>query len=54
MLRYPTISSFVRYLEEGEFDMIIQRSDEKRQGKSRLGRIRFRRKKLEANVQSKD
>jgi amino acid adenylation domain-containing protein len=50
MLRYPTISSFVRYLEEGEFDMIIQRSDEKRQGKSRLGRIRIRRKKLEANV----
>lgn len=52
MLRYPTIDSFVQYLEEGEFDTIISRSHEKQQGKMRLSKIRdskIRDRKKEAN-----
>jgi len=50
MLRYPTIGSFVQYLEEGEFDDIARRSDEKRLGKLRLNKIRNRKKQEELNA----
>jgi hypothetical protein len=50
MLRYPTIHSFAVYLQQGEFDTIIQRQEEKKQGKNRMNKIRTRRKEAEANV----
>jgi hypothetical protein len=50
MLRYPTIGSFVQYLEEGEFDNIARRSDEKRLGTLRLNKIRNRKKQEELNA----
>ncbi len=50
MLRYPTIGSFVQYLEEGEFVTIARRSDEKRLGTVRLNKIRNRKKEEEINA----
>jgi amino acid adenylation domain-containing protein len=50
MLRYPTIDSFVQYLEEGEYDTIARRSDEKRLGTARLNKIRNRKKEEGLNA----
>ena len=50
MLRYPTISTFVKYLAEGEFETIISRSQEKKLGKSRLSKIRNRKKETDTNA----
>ncbi len=44
MFRYPTVSSLVRYLEQGEFDMMIDRWEKRKQGKSRLGNMRNKKK----------
>jgi acyl carrier protein len=49
MLRYPTISAFEKYLAEGEFDTIIRRSHEKKQGKRRLSKIRDRKREADVN-----
>ena len=44
MFRYPTINALAQYLEKGEFNMMIDRREKRKQGKNRLGNMRNRKK----------
>ena len=44
MFKSPTIQTFAHYLEQENFDRVIDRAEEKRQGDSRLERMRNMRK----------